>query len=51
MFSQLVKRMAEREGVTEQLKSDNPMKWVGRINNIRNRTTELVNQQLIYTEK
>ncbi len=51
MFSQLVKRMAEREGVTEQLKSDNPMKWVGRINNIRNRATELVNQQLIYTDK
>lgn len=48
MFSRLVKQMAEREGVTEQLKADNPMEWVARINNIRNRATEIVNHDLIY---
>ena len=49
MFSRLVKQMAEREGVTEQLKVDNQMAWVGRMNNIRSRATEVVNTDLIYT--
>lgn len=49
MFSQLVKQIAEREGVTEQLKEENQMKWVARMNNIRNRVTEAVNTDLIYT--
>ena len=48
IFSRLVKQMAEREGVTEQLKVDNQMEWVGRMNNIRNRATEIVNTDLIY---
>ena len=48
MFSRLVKQMAEREGVTEQLKADNQMKWVARMNNIRNRVTEIVNNDLIF---
>ncbi len=48
LFSRLVKQMAEREGVTEQLKVDNQMEWVGRMNNIRNRVTEIVNTDLIY---
>ena len=48
MFSRLVKQMAEREGVTEQLKAENQMEWVGRMNNIRNRATETVNKDLIY---
>lgn len=48
MFSRLVKQMAEREGVTEQLKADDQMEWVARINNIRNRATETVNKDLIY---
>ena len=48
MFSRLVKQMAEREGVTEHLKADNQMEWVGRMNNIRNRATEIVNTDLIY---
>lgn len=48
MFSQLVKQMAEREGVTEQLKADNQMKWVARMNNIRSRATEIVNNEIIY---
>ncbi len=37
MFSQLVKQMAEQEGITEQLKAKNQMEWVGQMNNIRNR--------------
>lgn len=49
MFLRLVKQMAEREGVTEQLKEENPMKWVGRMNNIRNRAMEIVNAELIYS--
>lgn len=48
MFSRLVKQMAEREGVTEQLKADDQMERVARINNIRNRATETVNKDLIY---
>ena len=49
MFSQLLKQMAEREGVTEKLKADNQMEGVGRMNNIRNRVTETVNIELIYS--
>ena len=48
MFCRLVKQMAEREGVTEKLKADNQMKWVGRMNNIRSRATEIVNAELIF---
>ena len=48
LFSRLVKQMAEAEGVTEQLKADNQMEWVGRVNNIRNRAMEIVNSELIY---
>ena len=46
-FSRLVKEMAAREGVTEKLKADDQMAWVQRMNNIRNRATELINQELI----
>ena len=48
MFSRLVRQMAECEGVTEQLKADNQMEWVGRMNNIRNRVTDIVNTDLVY---
>ena len=48
MFSRLVKQMAESEGVTEKLKAENQMEWVGLMNNIRNRVTEIVNNELIY---
>lgn len=48
MFSRLVKQMAEREGVTEQLKADNQLEWVQNINNIRSRATEIVNTEIIY---
>ena len=40
--------IAEHEGVTEQLKASDQMKWVARMNNIRNRATEIVNTDLIY---
>ena len=42
------KQMAEREGVTEQLKADNQKEWVDQMNNIRGRATEMVNTDLIY---
>ena len=48
MFFRLVKEMAESEGVTEKLKADNQMEWVCRMNNIRNRATEIVNAELIF---
>ena len=48
MLSRLVKQMAEREGVTEKLKADNQMEWVGRMNNIRNRATEVVNTDIVF---
>lgn len=48
MFSRLVKQMAECEGVTEQLKADNQLEWVQKMNNIRNRAIEIINSDLIY---
>ena len=48
MFFRLVKQLAEKEGVTEQLKANNQMLWVRNMNNIRNRVTEIVNSELIY---
>ena len=49
MFSRLVKQMAEREGVTEKLKAENQMEWVGRMNNIRSRAKEVINNELIFS--
>ena len=48
MFDRLVKQLAEKEGVTEQLKAENQMLWVKRMNNIHNRAEEIVNSELIY---
>lgn len=48
MFEWLIKQMAEREGVTEALKAVNPMEWVQRMNNIRNRATENVNANIVF---
>ncbi len=48
LFSRLVKQMAEAEGITETLKAADPMAWVGKMNNIRNRAMEIVNVELIY---
>ena len=50
MFDRLVKQIAEREGVTEQLKANNQMLWVARINNIRSRAMEIVNTELILAQ-
>lgn len=48
MCFQLVKRLAEQEGITEQLKVENQMKWVKRMNNIRNQALEIIRSELIY---
>lgn len=48
MFIRLVKEMAEKQGVAEQLKSSNQMDWVEKMNAIRNAATEIINQELIY---
>lgn len=48
LFSRLVKQYAEKEGVTEQLKATAPMKWVQRINNIRERVTETVYSDVVF---
>ena len=47
-FNRLIKQMAEREGVTEQLKADDQMMWVRQMNNIRQRAIEIVITELIY---
>ena len=49
LFSRLVKEYAEKEGITEQLKSTDQMKWVGKMSAIRNAATEIINRELIYT--
>lgn len=49
MYDRLIKQMAEQEGVTEQLKAENQMEWVGKMNNIANRAREFVNVEIIYT--
>lgn len=48
IFSRLVKQLAEKEGVTEKLKAENQMEWVGRMNNICNRATEIVNTTVVF---
>ena len=49
LFLRLVNDLAEKENVTEELKATDQMQWVQRMNNIRNRATEIVNAELIYT--
>ena len=48
LFSQLVKEYAEKEGVTEQLKAADQMAWVRKMNNIRERATEIVNAEVVF---
>ena len=48
MFLLLVEQMAEREGVTEKLKAEQPMKWVGKINALREAAAEIVNAEVIF---
>ena len=49
MFFRLVNQLAKQEGVTEKLKADNQILWVRKMDNIRNRATEIINDELIYT--
>ena len=48
MYQLLVKQLAEQEEVTEQLKAENLMLWVQKMNNIQNRAREIVNKNIIY---
>ena len=48
LFNQTVKSLAEMEQVTEKLKAENMMLWARKMNNIRSRATEIVNEQVIY---
>lgn len=49
MFQQLVKELSEKEDVTEQLKATDPMLWVQKMNNIRNRVAAVINKTIIYS--
>ena len=48
MFEQLVKSLAEKENITDQLKENDMLLWVKKMNNIRNRAMEIVNSEVIY---
>ena len=48
LFLRLVKEYAEKEGVTEQLKSADPMAWVRQMNNIRSRAAEIINDEVVF---
>ena len=48
MLDQLVKSLAEKENITEQLKENDMLLWVKKMNNIRNRAMEIMNSELIY---
>ncbi len=46
MYERLVREYSQQQGVTEQLKSENQMEWVGRMNNIRNAVDEIVRNEI-----
>ena len=48
MYDTLVKQLAEQENITEHLKATDMMLWAQKMNNIRNRITEIVNKEIIY---
>lgn len=48
MFEKLIKSLGEKENITEKLKANNSMLWIQKMNNIRNRATEIVNTEVIY---
>ena len=48
LFFRLIEQMTEREGVTEKLKAEKPMKWAGKINTLREATVEIVNAEVIF---
>lgn len=49
MFLRLVEQMAEREGITEKLKAEQPMEWVGKMNALREAAAEIVNAEVIFS--
>ncbi|MBQ5313927.1 MAG: TnpV protein, partial [Oscillospiraceae bacterium] len=48
LYETLIKQLAEKENVTEQLKTENQLEWVRQMNNIRQRATEIVYNDIIY---
>lgn len=48
MYETLIKQLAEKKGITEQLKADNMMAWVGAMNNIASQAREIVYNEIIY---
>ena len=48
LFSRLVKRLSEKEGVTETLKAESQMLWVQKMNNLRNAAMEIVSNEIVY---
>ena len=48
-FERLIEGMKQGQGITEQLKAENTLEWVGRMNNIRACAMEIVNEEIIYT--
>lgn len=48
MFLKLVEQMAEHEGITEELKAEHPMEWIGRMNALRESAVEIVNAEVIF---
>ena len=50
MFFRLVEQMVEREGITEKLKAEQPMEWIGKMNALREAATEIVNTEVIFAQ-
>ena len=48
LFFRLVEQMAEREGITENLKGEQPMEWIGKMNALREAAAEIVNAEVIF---
>ena len=48
-YEVLIEQMSQREGISEKLKEENQMEWVGRMKNLENRAAEIVKAELIYT--
>ncbi|MCD7872968.1 MAG: TnpV protein [Clostridiales bacterium] len=48
LFDEMVNSLAEKENITEKLKAENAISWVQKMNNVRNRATEIVNNQIIF---
>ena len=49
MLDRLMKQLAEKEGITEQLKAQDQIAWVDAMNSIRNQAEEIINAEIIYT--